>query len=165
MFPIVVSDLNDYYAKQGKVFRAEIGMSIAAGVAFLVGVQTGSIPLRILQRAYNSSENLLTIELFEVAFTGGSSSGIRTLNRNLNIGGTPPATFLGGVTATPGTPITGVTLRAGTTTGSAQLAIQSDDNVLVLKPDTQYVIRFTNGGAGTATVGAGIDFRNTQPEE
>lgn len=167
MFPTIESDLNDYYAKQGKVFRAEISLSIAAGATALVGV-TGlstTIPLRILQRSYTSSENLLTIALYEVPFTGGSSAGIRMLNRNLIVGGTPPATFLSGITATPVTPITALTLRATTSTGSAALAVQSDDNVLILKPATQYVLAFTNGGAGTATVGAGIDFRNTQPEE
>lgn len=165
MFPIVVSDLNDYYAKQGKVYRAEIGLSIGAGATVLAGVTTGVLPLRILQRSYSSSESVLTIALYELAYTDGNTTGLRVLNRNQNAVFAPPATWLLNVTATPVTPITAVTLRASTSTGSAALSVQSDDNALVLKPNTQYVVGFTNGGTGTATVGAGIDFRNTQPEE
>lgn len=166
MFPIIVSDLNDYYAKQGRVYRAEIGVTgLAASGTFLAGVTTGSTPLRILQRAYSSSGNILTIELFEAAFTGGGATGLRVLNRNFNQPINPPATFLTNVTATPGAPLTAVTLRAATTTGSASLSVQSDDNVLVLKPNTQYVIRFTNGASSAADIGAAIDFRSVQPEE
>lgn len=166
MFPIIMSDLNDYYAKQGKVYRAEIAIAgLATSGTYLVGVTTGSIPLRILQRAYSSSGNILTIELFEVSYSGGGSTGLRVLNRNFNQPNTPPATFATAVTATPVTPLTAVTLRAATTTGSASLSVQSDDNVLVLKPSTQYVIRFTNGATGASDIGAAIDFRNMQPEE
>ncbi|MNZ99100.1 hypothetical protein D3C78_1184110 [compost metagenome] len=167
MFPVVASDLNDYYAKIGRVFRAEIGTTIATATTgtFLVGIQTGSLPLRVLSRSYTSSESPLTVELFENDWTGGTSTGIRTLNRNLAVGGTPPATFLGGVTATLGAAITGATLRAATTGGTSALSVSSDDNVLVLKPNTKYVLRFTNGGQANAQVSAGIDFRNVQPEE
>lgn len=151
--------LDDVLAAQGFIFRAEMSLTgvLAAGFAY-VGITTGPEELAILQRAYTSSEALLTVELFEASYTGGSAA--KTLNRRLSNTDPVPATIMAGVTpGTLGTSITGVVLRAPTGTGSSALAISGDDSRLYLKANTSYVVRYTNGGGQTATISNAFDFR------
>lgn len=162
----VSQDINEYYAKMGLVYRSEIGAVIAVATTgtYFVGVQASPSRIRVLSRSYSSSESPLTIELFEATFTGGTP--VRTLNANQNVGGTSPAPMFGGVT--PGsltTVITGLTLRAPTAGGTAQVSVNADDSVLILKENQPYVIRFTNGGGVNANIGAVINLRAMQPEE
>lgn len=151
---------DDYLIAQGLIFRTELAYTgvTASGFAY-TGIQTGN-EVVILQRAYSSTESVLTVELFEASFTGGTAA--RTLNRRFNSTEPNPLTVMQGVTpGTLGTALTGVTLRATTSTGSAQLAISGDDSRLYLKPNTSYIVRYTNGGAGAATIGNSFDYRKT----
>lgn len=144
----------------GEIFRAEFGTTIAlaAGTYFL-GIVVGNIPLKILGRSYSSSESPLTVELIEATFTGGTNA--RTLSRNLGNTNTPPAQFVSGVTpGALGAVITGLTLRAPATGGSAAVSVTPDANILVTKRNTSYVVRFTNGGGPNAIVAGAIDYRN-----
>lgn len=150
---------DEYLAASGLIFRAELSYAgiAAAGVAY-TGIQTGADEVAILQRAYSSSEAILTVELFEASFTVGSDP--RLLNRRLANTATPPATVKQGVT--PGsltTPITGATYRASTGTGQASVSIPGDDSRLYLKANTSYVVRYTNGGTNPATISNGFDYR------
>lgn len=167
MFRVVTQDINEYYANQGLVFRYELAtvIAVAATGTYFVGVTTGASRVRVLSRSYSSSESPLTVELFEASFTAGSP--VRTLNAyQVANSNTAPATILGGVT--PGaltTVITGLTLRAPTAGGTAQVTVSADDSVLVLKPNTSYVLRFTNGGGANANIGSVLNLRAMQPEE
>lgn len=151
---------NDYLIAQGLIWRSELSYAgvAAAGVAY-TGITVGADEVVILQRSYTSSESILTVELFEATFTGGTDP--RTLNRRFkNNGDSKPAIVKVGVT--PGTltsPITGVTLRAAASTGSAQLSVAGDDSRLYLEAGKNYVVRYTNGGATTATISNAFDFR------
>jgi hypothetical protein len=152
------SELDDLIA-QGYVFRNEVGFTglESAGVAY-VGVTTGEKDVVVLGRSYSSSESMLTVELFEATYTGGTPA--RTLNRRLSSTRPAPASFMAGVTpGTLGSVITGVTLRAATSTGSAALSVSGDESKLYLKAGTQYVVRITNGGSNSANIGAAFDVR------
>ncbi len=150
---------DDYLAAQGLIFRAELSYAAIAAAGFAyTGVTTGADEVVILQRAYSSSDTVLTVELFEATYTAGAAA--RTLNRRFSNTDPLPATIMQGVTpGTLGTPITAVTLRAVTGTGTAALQITGDDSHLYLKPNTSYVVRYTNGGSQAATISNGFDFR------
>jgi hypothetical protein len=159
-------DLNQFCVTRGLVYRAEIGATIATSSTgvYYVGLVTGAAKIAILSRSYSSSESPLSVDLFQATFTAGAA--VRTFNRDLSGSPTTPAQFLGGVNpGTLGAVITGITLRAPTNSGTAQVSIQADDNMLILKPSTSYVIRFTNGGGSSAVIGASIDMRLVLPSE
>lgn len=150
---------NDYLIAQGLIFRSEVAYTgIAAGTFAYTGITTGADEVVILQRAYSSTEPILTVELFEASFTLGAAA--RTLNRRFNSPEQAPGAVMQGVTpGALGNAITGVTLRAATSTGAATLAISGDDSRLYLNPLTSYVVRYTNGGSGSATIANSFDFR------
>lgn len=151
---------DEFVIAQGLVFRAEIGYTgvlATTGVAY-TGVITGADEIVVLQRAYSSSEPKLQVDLFEATFSAGTPA--RTLNRRLNSGQIIPATVTQGVTPDAlGAAITGVLLRASTSTGSAALSIASDDSRIYLKPNTSYVVRYSNLGSGAADISNAFDFR------
>jgi len=159
--PVTINQPEDVNsAVMGKVYRAEFSATIATATTgtYYVGLTTPNAPIRVMGRAYSSSESPLTIELFEATFSAGSNT--RTLNRDLSIATSPPAQFVSGVTpGALGTAITGLTLRAPTAGGTAQVSINSDDSILTLKRNTSYVVRFTNGGGANAIVSGAIDYR------
>lgn len=146
----------------GQMYSAEFSAAgvLSAGTA-LVGIQTGTRPLMIGDRSYSSTEASLRVELFEVSFTGGTD--VNRYNRNIVIGGTGSVAIKSGVTATPVTAITTANFIATSSANNIQLALVNDGARLVLKPQTQYVIRFTNTGAATATIGARFNYRDLQP--
>lgn len=156
----------DYLVAQGLVFRIELGYSgVGAGSYAYTGVTTGNQEVVVLQRSFGSSESVLTAELFEASFSGGTAPNTggtspRLFNRRLSSTEPAPATVLQGVTpGALGNAITAATLRAGSTTGSASLQVSGDESRIYLKANTSYVIRYTNGGAGAASIGNSIDFR------
>lgn len=159
MSGVIIQDELDAAAAQGEVWRAEFGATIAVATTgvFYVGVLIGDVPMRVLGRAYTSSESPLSIDLFEATFSAGTNA--RTLNRNLASTSAPPYQFIQGVT--PGslvTVITGITLRAPATGGTAAVSLSPDNNQLILKRNTSYVVRFTNGGQANAQVAGAIDY-------
>lgn len=162
----VSQDINEYYANQGLVFRSDVGavIAVAATGEYFVGFQTGASRVKLLSRSYGSSESPLTVELYKASWTGGTA--VRTLNANLAIAGPNPVPLMGGVTpGALGAVVTGLTLRAGTAGGSAQLQVAADASVLIFEAGTSYVIRFLNGGGPNASIGATLAMRAMQPEE
>lgn len=151
---------DEFVIAQGLVFRAEIGYTgvlATTGVAY-TGILTGADEIVVLQRAYTSSENALQIDLFEATFSAGTPA--RTLNRRLGSSQALPGTVTQSVTpGTLGSVVTGTTLRAGTTAGTASISLTGDDSRLYLKANTSYVVRYTNLGAGAASIGNAFDFR------
>lgn len=156
----ITQDEIDAAGIQGDVYRAEFSTTIALAATgtFFLGVVVGNVPLRILARSYSSSESPLTVELIEATFTAGTNA--RTLSRNLGNSISAPAQFVSGVTpGTLGPVLTGATFRAPSAGGASQVALSADDNVLVTKRNTSYVVRFTNGGGANAIVSGAIDYR------
>jgi len=152
---------DEYVIAAGLIFRAEMSFAgiAAAGLAY-TGITTGADGLAILQRSYSSSESILTVELFEATFSAGTDP--RLLNRQLAITAPPPATIKQGVTpGALGAALTGNTYRASVGTGQASVSIPGDDSRIYLKPNTSYVVRYTNGGATAATISNAFDFRKS----
>lgn len=150
---------DEFVTAQGLIFRAEISYAgvAAAGVAY-TGITTGTDEIVILQRSYSSTEGVLTVELFEASFTGGSDP--RLLNRRLANESVAPAAIKTGVTpGTLGAVKTGNTYRASTGTGQTSVTVPGEDNKIFLKANASYVVRYTNGGANAATIGNALDFR------
>ena len=160
--PIPLMTFDEYVVAQGLVFRAELGytgVSASTGVAY-TGITTGADEIAVLQRAYSSSEAILQVELFEATFTAGAAA--RVLNRRFASQHAVPATVMQGVTPDAlTTVITAGTFRASTGTGQASVSVPGDDSRLYLKPNTSYVVRYTNLGINAATIGNSFDFRKT----
>lgn len=150
---------SDFILASGHVFTAEAGFAgVASSASVHIGITTGSAELVILSRAYNSTESAMTIELFEAQHSAGTPA--RTYNRRLSSQQAAPATVNINVTpGTLGTVISAATPRAATSGGSAQLQVSGDDRRLYLKANTSYVVRLTNNGQSSATMGATFDYR------
>jgi hypothetical protein len=104
-------------------------------------------PIKIL-----STANLLAVQVYEDSiFTAGSAATLRNRNRN------SPNTALAVFTTAPTGNTDGVLIgqdgagAAGTANQSGGSAGESQE--LVLKPATNYLIKFTNIGTVTATTG------------
>lgn len=154
-------ELLDYLLANGKIWTAEHAKAaVTTGTSLDVGFVTGPLPMVALRRTYGSSGNLMTISLYEVAFTGGTNV-LRTYNRNQSSSNPSPIQMKADVTFTPNTPIASVTARGQTSTGNATLTVP-DESQLILKRATSYVLRMTNGDAGNADMGFQISFRDQQ---
>lgn len=154
-------NLDDFLLAYGGIWTAEHGATgVASAGVLAVGFVTGINPMVAMRRAYSSSGNLLTITLYEVAFTGGTNI-LRTYNRNLGSSRPAPTQMKAGVTFTPNTPISSLTARGATSTGNANVVVP-DENQLILKKATSYVLTLTNGDAAAADLGFSINLREQQ---
>lgn len=159
-----IRELEDYLVPAGRIWTAEHSVAVvASGANLVVGFTTGLSQLIALRRTYSSSGNLLTINLYEQTFTGGSNI-LRTYNRNLAVAGTPPVQMRAGVTFTPNTVIASVTARGQTGANNAQVTVP-DENPLVLKRGTSYVLELINGDINNAAMGFSINIRDVQPTD
>lgn len=152
---------DDYLIAQGLIWRSELAyLNVAAADVRYTGITTGSEHLVVLQRAYSSTQAVLTVELFEASWSDGADA--RTINRVLELSGeAKPAVVKTGVTpGALGNAITGVTLRAATSTGNAAVQISGDDSRLYLKANTSYVVRYTNAGTAAADISNAFDYRS-----
>lgn len=161
---LVTKSNEEQHIGNGIVYSAEYRqVGVAAAGQMLIGFTTTARPMVALDRGYSSTESSLTVELYEVTFTGGTN--VTMYNRNQVIGGVSPILFKSGVTATLVTPITSRTFIASSSTGSATVAISTDASVIILKPSTSYVVRIVNNGATAATMGAGFTYRELLPTD
>lgn len=161
---LVVKTNEEQQISSGFVYSAEYSQAgVAAAGQVLIGFTTSSRPMVALDRGYSSTESSVTVELYEVTFTGGTN--VRMYNRNQVIGGASPILFKSGVTATLGTPITSRTFLAGSSTGSASVGISSEASTVILKPLTSYVLRMANNSASAATLSAGFTYRELSPTD
>lgn len=158
--PIISDD--ERSIELGQMCTAETSTAaVAAAGTVLVGVTTGTRPMIALERAYTSTGSSLKVELFEVAYTGGTA--VTRWNRNQVIGGTCSGAMTTGVTATPVTAITTASFLAPATGNRVQIAQTTDAARIILKPLTQYVIRLTNTDASAADLGMRLSYRDLQP--
>jgi hypothetical protein len=159
--PTVTQDVIRSYITSGQVWRIEhSALAVAAAGVSYIGFVTSGLKLEALGRSYASTGNALVVELFEATFTGGTN--IRTLNRDLAVTTAPPVQMKTGITpGALGDVITGIRVVAATSTGSAQVGVNNDGSLLLLKPNTSYIIRMTNTGTGAADIGTSIDYRES----
>lgn len=144
---------------EGRIFTAQVVTpTLAAAATYLVGLQTGARPIKVLDRFYDVAFDNCTIELFENSYTGGTPL-LSVANRNFVIGGSAPMTFTSAPTATPTNLVASIFLRnAAGATGT--IGVQGETLQYVLKPNTQYVLRVTNSGTGSGVARLTYNFRN-----
>lgn len=145
-----VNDVLYEALKEGRLYSINhTSPSIAAAGNYLVGLTTGTRPVVYHDRSYLANVSEFTVELFRVAYTGGTP--ITVGNRNFVIGGSGPVSHVAAPTATPANLVASVRVLAGTSTGNAQAQIPENEKY-ILDANTQYVLRLTNTAAGAAII-------------
>lgn len=131
----------------------EVAVSIAAGATLDYGFVTGSKMVHTHPARIVTSADKLTYTVYEGAtYSGGTAMTLQNKNRNSLYIPLCSVTKAPTVTAT-GTSfvcyyLPGATGVGGTRTGSDV----SEDEEWVLKPNTKYLVRFTNGSTGANLV-------------
>lgn len=116
--------------------------TITAGSTITYGMTTGNVPVMYMDRHYASSAFQVLVELYEEGFTGGTP--IPSGNRNMTSGGSAPSSHFSGVTRGGSGTLRASLLLLGDSTGGAANAQTEDGEYFVLKPNTNYVLAFTN---------------------
>lgn len=132
-------------------------LAVPAATEHFFSILTGPDPIVLVSQSFGSSEEAVTVSLYQVAATGGTPA--RVACRNLVIGGPGPVTCRQGATVTPNAPILRTTFRSGTTGNAASLSIQNEASELILRPNTQYVIGIRNDAGQPANMGCAISYR------
>lgn len=161
-----MDDRSDSLMAFGVVWTNEhefTGVAANTGIV-QAGFVTGTNNFQFDRRTYQASENRLRVTLYEVAFTGGTNI-LRTYNRNQGSPIlTPPVQFKAGVTFTPNSPVASIILRGSTTGGTSTVTIP-DDEPLILKRNTSYVLSFANLAGQAADIDFRINTREQYPAE
>ena len=146
--------IEEAYMIEGRLFEVfYTSPSIASGGTFAVGVLTGTRQATYIPATISTSADSVTVELFEGAVvTGGTTLTAWNHNRNLStvptstvktaptittIGTLIAKSYIGGVSGNP---------------QSRQGDMDSGGYKIMLKPNTQYVFRFTNGSTAANVV-------------
>lgn len=149
-----IDNIEDNYIFEGRMFSAYmISSAIAAAGTYDIGILTGNSVMSYIPVSVTTSSDSVTISVQEGATVTGGTSVIPT-NRNRNslntskitmvtsptvsnVGTLVASSFIGGVAGNP------QTRQGGTSSGG---------NKMVLKPNTQYLLRFTNGSTVANTL-------------
>ena len=149
-----VDNIEDNYVFEGRMFSAYVvSGAIASLGTYDIGILTGNSTAIYIPAAVTTSADSVTISVQEgAAVTGGTP--VVTTNRNRqstisskvtlvaaptvsNAGTLVSSSFIGGVAGNP---------------QSRQGGTESSGNKMVLKPNTQYLLRFTNGSTAANTI-------------
>jgi len=159
-----MDDRKDSLMASGLVWTNEHEFTaVAQNAVVQVGFTTGAYNFQFDRRTYTCSENKIRISLYEVAFTGGTNI-LRTYNRNQAGPVTPPVQMKAGVTFTPNAYFASIVLRGNATTGTSTVTIP-DDEPLILKKNTSYVLTFQNLAGQAADIDFRINTREQAPSE
>jgi hypothetical protein len=159
-----MDDRNDSLMALGAVWTNEHEFAaVAQNAVVQVGFTTGAYNYQFDRRTYACSENKMRISLYEVAFTGGTNI-LRTYNRNQAGPVNPPVQMKAGVTFTPNTVIASLLLR-GDATGTKATTTIPEDEPLILKKNTSYVLTFQNLAGQDADIDFRINTREQTPSE
>jgi len=137
--------------------------TVASNAVVQVGFVTGASNFQFERRTYTASESKMRVSLYEVAFTGGTNI-MRTYNRNQSGSPTSPVQMKAGVTFTPNTAIASLLLR-GDATGTKATTTIPEDEPLILKKNTSYVLTFQNLAGQDADIDFRINAREQGPSE
>ena len=147
-----VIDNDHAYIHQGKYFTLSSLDTIAAGQTLKVGFKTPLIAGGLIHYRpawLVSSVDKLTVEIFEAAEGVAGGVAQTPINRNRNSTEVSGCTVLKGVTTTGDGDLINTTYIPGSTGvgGTASGGLLSAANEWVLLPDTQYLIKYTNGSS------------------
>jgi len=140
---------------KGRLFSTFIKTSIDADASYYVGIQTGTKIPHLKQAWISTDAEKITIELIEGAtFTDGDA--VPVFNRNRNSDETPEVTVAKGVSSVSGGMVIDTDyIGGGASGGPFAMALGSEVAGVTewnLKPNENYVLKFSNKGASTATV-------------
>lgn len=141
----------DVMVQQGWASRLEYAAAaIPGGGTHYVGWITGDLPVLVLDRAFATTADSCTFQLYRATtWSGGSNVLGQIRNRNdlfwQNASRVPLATANGGVTATP----SAANLMSSLTLAIAKrsTSVGSNGITIVLAPSTSYVLAITNNDA------------------
>lgn len=142
------------YIHEGKAFSfSTVTTSIAAAGVYDINITTpanGYVHWRPV--AFGTSANITLLELYEGATRSATGGTITPINRNRNKTNASTVTVNYAVTTTgTGTFLRSVTAGAGGVTARAGGSSAGEVEEFVMKPSTNYLVRFTNIGSTTAT--------------
>ena len=140
-------NVEDIAVYEGKMFSAfALSPSIAAGANYDIGILTGDNTVIYIPVGVSTTSDSVGISVYESAtITGGTTLASANRQRNSSVvssvtlktaptvssvGTFVTKSYIGGVAGNP------QTRQGGTASGG---------NKMVLKPNTQYILRFTNG--------------------
>jgi len=146
----------------GKLFTtAYTTANLAAAGVEAVGMTMGADPVMYLTRNYSSTTSSFLIELWEEAFTGGALRPAP--NRNLINASIAPASHYSGITPGGGGILrASFILQGSSSTGLSSVAVTAETEFYVLKPNTQYVLRFTNTSSQAGTLSYRFTLKKAQ---
>ena len=103
---------------------------------------------------FYASGDKVTLELLMGVTSSTGGTAVVPRNMNDNSTNTTSVTMSNGATVTPGTPTTVETLYIGGTSGAGTNVLT--EAFRVLKNNTKYSIKITNGGSGAADIFVGL---------
>ena len=151
-------DSDHAYIHDGRLFTALTQNTLLTGASRYISIVTPSSAVYVHYRneIVSSSADKVTVELFEGA-TVTASTGSAKASINHHRVGTPTASAVlvrDGVTVTgEGTMIYQSYIGGGTNLGAGRSGAETQQgNEFVLRPDTVYVVKLTNGSSGSNTI-------------
>ena len=145
----VAIEYSHHKIHEGQFFSAgEIAQSIASAGTLTYGIQTGSKTVHITPAYISTSADKMTFQVYEDStYTGGTA--VTAINRNRNFTNAPTMTGVKAPTVTVnGTLISQDYLAGATGVGQTRAGqIANTDNEIIFKPNTKYVIIYTNGSS------------------
>lgn len=109
-----------------------------------LGILIGDKDVIYQTRTYGGTVTQLKVALFQDTWSGGTP--VAGINRNLKIALPGPATYASGVTGTPTTLRTSLTLYSSGV-GSSSVGVIPEGEWYMLQANTRYILVLTNEGA------------------
>lgn len=145
------------YIHYGKAFHSEIQTpSIAAGSSYYIRFKTpANVFVHKRPAAFSSSENIMKYDFFEESTVTANGSSLIPNNRNrLSANDSSVIIGLGASVSSDGLLLESFTVGSGGgTQNRSGGSISGDADEWVLKQNTEYVIKISNIGSSTASIG------------
>lgn len=145
--------IEDNYVFEGRLFESFVTQSMASGATFDIAIATGSKPMTYMPSTVTTTADSVTIGLYEGSVASGGTTlasynhnRISSVTSETTLKTAPTVTSLGSLFSQSyigGSTGVGQTKVGGSSSGSYKY---------VLKPNTQYILRFTNGSSATNVI-------------
>jgi len=141
---------------QGRVFGGGFEYSIAGNQTAYFQIKTGSLAPRVVSRIAQSTQNDIRIRFYEAPTLTDGSNVIVPLCTNRVLANTSTVSIHSNPTNVSGGLLLDTDILPGDRAPSAVGSSEELSNLILLKPNTDYVARIDNLDSGTAIVVAKI---------
>ena len=150
---VPIIDFIHFVTHLGNMFNVSAKLSIATGTdAFLLG-KVGNEPIHWNHYSVGANDGPLDIYLYETPTTTADGSALSVVNRNRESSNTTSFTaFAGPTVSANGTELFISGVLSSAVGANLSTRDSSDDTIWILNPNTNYLFRIHNNGAGTADV-------------